>query len=133
MKKRTKIILIVSISLILLITAVWFFFFRPPKQGANDNDNVNKGGESSSGSQTPPVPAAPAGNDEFPLQKGSSGERVKYVQMAVNKINPLAGLKEDGIFGKSTYEGLITFVETRFYPVTVKNYVDLLNLAYPKQ
>ena len=46
-------------------------------------------------------------NDSFPLKQGSKGERVKTLQLAINKINEQQGSKNDpllpdGIFGAKT-------------------------------
>lgn len=49
------------------------------------------------GSNTP----APAANDDFPLKKGSRGERVKKLQEFLNKTNNET-LVVDGIFGSKT-------------------------------
>ena len=62
----------------------------------------------------------------FPLKIGSKGEQVKAVQSAINKIYPNAKLTVDGSFGQKTYEALITFVGTMYYPVTTNNYIALL-------
>ena len=49
------------------------------------------------GSNTP----APAANDDFPLKKGSKGERVKKLQEFLNNNNN-ESLVVDGIFGSKT-------------------------------
>lgn len=71
--------------------------------------------------------------NDFPLQIGSRGDRVKALQAALNKIAPQFKLKLDGDFGKSTYDALITgFRATGSYPVTVKTYMEILTLSQTK-
>lgn len=47
------------------------------------------------------------GNDSFPLQRGSKGQRVTRIQMLLNRAG--AGLKEDGDFGAKTETALKTY------------------------
>jgi len=47
------------------------------------------------------------GDDNFPLQKGSKGQRVTRIQMLLNRAG--AGLKEDGDFGAKTEAALKTY------------------------
>jgi peptidoglycan hydrolase-like protein with peptidoglycan-binding domain len=52
----------------------------------------------------------PAGNDNFPLQQGSRGERVKKLQLALRNILGSTAMDKltaiDGIFGKGTVKAL---------------------------
>lgn len=69
--------------------------------------------------------------DDFPLMKGSRGDRVSYLQKAINKINRVYGkpkISEDGLFGESTY-GAVLQQGTRYYPVTQESWTELLNRA----
>lgn len=75
------------------------------------------------------------GNDHFPLQIGSQGQRVKYIQWAVNtyahkKAINILPLKEDGVFGDLTYKGLLlTFGTYAKPPIDIQTYTDILNKA----
>ncbi|MES3019403.1 MAG: hypothetical protein V4721_16570 [Bacteroidota bacterium] len=70
----------------------------------------------------------PSGNDNWPLQKGSVGERVLYLKRAVNRILPVgyAKLKEDTVFDDLFYKTLITKLGTRFYPVTEDIWIEVM-------
>lgn len=46
-------------------------------------------------------------NDGFPLKKGSSGKRVKYLQKFLNNSGSY-GLKEDGSFNEETEKAVIS-------------------------
>lgn len=52
-----------------------------------------------------------AGNDNFPLQKGSKGQRVTQLQILLNRSG--AGLTADGVFGAMTESAL-----NKYYGVT---------------
>lgn len=69
-------------------------------------------------------PAGP-GNDDLPLKEGSRGDKVTALQKMINQINPAAKLAENGIFDHKTYLALITYVGTRFYPVTLEHLQEI--------
>lgn len=56
------------------------------------------------------------GNDNYPLEIGSQGNRVKYIQSMLNSFKG-AKLKVDGNFSKELYENLVFLVGTQFYPL----------------
>lgn len=56
------------------------------------------------------------GNDNYPLEIGSQGNRVKYIQSMLNSFKG-AKLKVDGNFSKELYENLVYLVGTKFYPL----------------
>ncbi len=58
------------------------------------------------------TPAAPAGNDNFPLNLGSRGDNVKRLQMALNRIRANNNLEIDGVFGPVTKNALLLSVAT---------------------
>lgn len=64
--------------------------------------------------------AEPVKNDEFPLHIGSYGERVKSLQLALNRINDKAShrytpLVVDKDFGEKTYTAIVTWVGSKFW------------------
>lgn len=66
------------------------------------------------------VPSPTAASNEFPLKKGSKGEKVQLLQVAINKKSKKDILKVDGIFGSKTEDALkklnqpIEIDQTRF-------------------
>ena len=90
---------------------------------------------------TPPVPGGggnttPARNDNYPLQEGSLGTKVKDLQWALNRLtsNPLLKLKEDGDFGSKTKNAIYLSVGTTIdgmptYPVSMKAWTAILHRA----
>lgn len=121
MNKRTAIIIV---SLILVAAIVWYFFLRKPAEVKTVTPTTTPG---TGGSQ--PAQNTPVANDNFPLVKGSKGDNVKYLQAAINKIHPAANLAVDGDFGNSTYLALVTFVGTKYYPVTQPLFTEVLQKA----
>jgi uncharacterized alpha/beta hydrolase family protein len=99
MKKAIIIIVILAI-----LATIIFFVVRKVKQ--------NKEGDSS---------ASNIRSDNFPLQKGSTGIRVKFLQKILNQLDPINNnLVEDGIFGTHTeatlYDTLgVRIVTKEFY------------------
>lgn len=115
--KTGKKILIIVIALILIAVIAYFIFFRKPKQ---DNTVV-----SGSPSPTPnPVPS-PSGSttvggpvSAFPLKKGSTGENVRRLQIALNLIDKNGtDISQDGIYGNQTYDKILTVLPTNAYNV----------------
>lgn len=69
--------------------------------------------------------------DEFPLIKGSEGERVQYLQNAINKINHVYGkpaISVDGKFGQGTKDAVL-LLGTKYFPVTQTAWTEILNRA----
>lgn len=73
--------------------------------------------------------SAPASNDNFPLQVGSTGARVKYLQQALNRIKKDNNLSVDGSFGDKTKNAIYLTMNTTFYPVTQEKYNEVLHKA----
>jgi hypothetical protein len=63
------------------------------------------------------------GNDQFPLKKGSKGQRVARVQMLLNRWG--AGLTEDGVFGANTEKAL-----SKYYDITSVENQTKFDLLY---
>ena len=98
---KTKVIILI-LCVIALGVVLYFIFRKKPQLPAE---------------QLPPgapgnAPAQPA-TDHFPLEEGSRGDNVKYLQRALNNINPSRGevLKIDGVFGPATKIKLLSSVE----------------------
>lgn len=76
-------------------------------------------------------------NDNFPLNKGSKGQRVKNLQLALNKLNEKQGSKNDplvpdGIFGEKTTNLLMLVAGIGYYGtsgVTEQQYDNLILLS----
>jgi hypothetical protein len=109
------------VVLLVVITAVGlYFWFKEPEivQDTNLGNPINP---------NPVVTnTTAAANDNFPLVKGSAGDRVKSIQTAINKINPNAKLTVDGVLGTGTYTAIVTYVGTKYYPVTTANFMTIL-------
>ena len=75
---------------------VTFLIIRAKKKKKEEDETIASSGPSKSSNN-----ATTWTNDIFPIGRGSSGDNVKYVQMALNKIYN-AGLAEDGKFGAAT-------------------------------
>lgn len=73
------------------------------------------------------------GNDDYPLMKGSEGNRVKFLQEATNIVSKSSGgnvvLETDGRFGTKTYNAILLTFGTSFYPVTQEKYIEILKKA----
>jgi hypothetical protein len=91
---------------------------------ANAFNNLKPGDP---GMNTPEV------DDSFPLVIGSKGDNVRYLQQALNRLGPkfgMAPLSEDGNFGKKTYDAVITWVNTKSYPVSQVIWTDILKRSF---
>lgn len=80
-----------------------------------------------------PRPMSSPANDDFPLKQGSKGDAVKNLQVFINKIDPRAKLDPSGDFDKKTYNALITYIGTKFYPVSVDSFLDIVKMASDKK
>jgi peptidoglycan hydrolase-like protein with peptidoglycan-binding domain len=127
MKKSLIITIIVGVLLTALL--VWMYF-RDKK--APEQATLPPVTPPPAGNTTPQVDQGAftqAANDDFPLQIGSKGDRVKSLQSKLNQIKP-AGyqpLTVDGNFGQGTYNAVITWAGTTLYPVTPANYITIFN------
>jgi hypothetical protein len=147
MTKRTKIIIICAC--VAIIAVALYFYFRTPKvvtdpvtgepktPGSGTGTTIPKNSSSvsgtgagnstgSTGSGGITAPAVTAGNDEFPLKVGSSGDRVKLLQNALNRIKPTLSLPSDGTFNEATRTAVIAWVGTAYYPVSAVNYSNIM-------
>lgn len=116
MKKKAVIIIIIVIIVILLGVATYLFI-----KGGDKNKrkkDTDEDGDMGGGSGNIPVssPTAPAPTNEFPLRRGSRGEKVKRLQIALAsnpcltqlKVNKVEVPEPDGIFGGITEKALKT-------------------------
>lgn len=122
MSNRTKIIIII---LALLITIAAYIVLRKPK--VTGQNPVSQPLADNSGNGVPRTTS----NDSFPLQLGSSGPNVKYLQNALNKIRPLNKLVVDGILGANTRQALLVSVDTKrsALPMSLSNFNSILAQA----
>lgn len=119
--KKQKVILLSIIGFLalvfIIVVAYNYFKDKAPSSGLPDVLPPNPGNNGSN----PPV-----ANDSYPLQKGSKGANVKYLQQAINRIIKNSGknlslvVTEDGSFGDKTYNALVTGVGTSTYWATPK-------------
>ena len=74
-------------------------------------------------------PSVKSEQDDFPLVIGSHGNLVVAVKNIINTLEPKAKLNtKSDVFDAATYNALITYVGTSYYPVTYDNYILLSRL-----
>lgn len=123
MSKALKISLIVL--LIAVIVYVLYRLFGKKQVQAQENNTI-----------TAPAYATEAGKDDsFPLQLGSRGPNVEYLQRALNTIRPENKLTIDGVLGNNTRQALLVTVSTNlsFLPLTKDRFNKILVLANDKR
>lgn len=133
MNKRVKIAIIVLVVILVALFAYNYYKKRKAAKEAEELANTNN--------NTSPVNTATTTvtkNDNFPLQRGSYGNNVRYLQQAINRLNPNANLSVDGDFGPSTYSQFLLTIGTTVnidgvvysaYPVTQKVFTEILQDA----
>lgn len=134
MNKKVKIAIIVLV--IILLALVVYNYYKKRKAVVEAPANTNNGG--TTGNTTGTTTNVTVKNDNFPLQRGSFGPNVKYLQQAINRLSPSANLTEDGDFGPSTYTQFLLTIGTMVnidgvvysaYPVTQKVFTEILQEA----
>lgn len=93
MKNKAKIIIPILLVIAVIIVAVILLSRRNRKEPEVTPDNGSGNGSSANSS---------AGTAEFPLSKGSRGNRVNFVQRYINFVNGSNVLTVDGIWGNNT-------------------------------
>lgn len=130
-KKRKKVIVIILIVIaLLIITLVTIKIVKKVKEkkALNENaDHQKKNFDNTQGEH--PDTKTVTGNDNFPLEEGSEGKNVLYLQRALNKLTTYDKITEDGKFGHKTYLSVITGPGTNYYPVTVDKFTEILQKA----
>lgn len=124
-KKKRRTIIIVVIILFLLTASVitgYILMNRAKKKELK--------GDKKTPDKKDPEPEKQLG-DAFPLQKGSKGPNVLYLQRALNRMVPVGynKLVEDSDFGPLTYTAVITWAGTKYYPVTQQNWMQILQMS----
>lgn len=105
MSKRTKIIIIVIAILVLLVAAYFIFRKKPAANLALDQAPLlNTGATNLPGKSVQWVP------NKFPLDVNMQGDYVLALQRALNRINPVNKVPEDGLFGPTTRTKLLLTV-----------------------
>lgn len=96
-KQTKKTAIIISVILVIGIISYFVFFRKKKTEAELEEENKNTTGVKTSGK-----------NDEFPLKKGSYGNRVLNLQKYLNGQTkaPLSFIKEDKDFGKETEDRL---------------------------
>lgn len=96
-----------KIAIVVLAIAVAVFVIYYVRKRKKQNTPVNNTVNGTSAR----IPAAlPTDNDSFPLDEGSRGRNVLYLQRALNLIRPENDLLEDGVFGSRTKSALLLSV-----------------------
>lgn len=137
-KKKNKMIMIVVVVVLVLlvstlVTVTLVRKYKDKKALEKASENIAKDIHDNTGvhhGQTEPL-YTPHYDDAFPLKIGSQGENVTYLQNALNLIRKfgMAKLPVDGNFGKGTYTAVITWAGTKYYPVTVDHFNEIMALA----
>ena len=130
--KLSKKEIIGSISIGIAIIGIWLIFRKKKDENLSQYEPQGTGGSgegtggSSGGGYVPP----PSRNDNFPLKKGSKGDRVKELQGLLLKYNPnaLPNYGADGDFGSETENALFKQTGKK----TVDNQSELDALRYSK-
>ena len=131
MMKLSKKQIIGGLSMGMAILGVWLIFRKKNKDELTQYEPVNPNsggsGSSSSGGYVPPPVSTK--NDNFPLKKGSRGERVKELQRILLKYNPnaLPNYGVDGDFGSETENAL--FQKTGKKTIDSQSELDALNYS----
>lgn len=128
-KNRTFVIMLIVIGALFLILLGFFIWKKIKDKRAIDEANKNLELENPAPKNNNSKPSEEEPEDiSWPLKIGSTGNRVKVVQQALNKYKGTK-LKEDGVFGQATYLEIISKVGTRFYPLTAENVPEFLKLV----
>lgn len=96
MKKTAKALIIIILITIVMVGGL--LIYRRLKNKNNDGGSSS----SSTGSSSNSTGGSNSSNDNFPLTKGSRGEKVKFIQKYINKLAGIDLLTVDGIWGNAT-------------------------------
>lgn len=102
-KVLTGIILFIAIAVTL-----WLIFRN--KNNTNSLPITTPSNNANTGSNAP----APD-SDAFPIKKGSRGDNVRRLQVALNFIDPSDSITEDGVWGTKTNNKVLTTLATTEY------------------
>lgn len=124
---------IIAIVLVVLIVVLAFFYLKRKKTVTEPTENTDKTNNSGFN-----VGAIDTRNDNFPLKENiSKGEKVKALQLALNKLNEKQGSKSnplvpDGVFGPKTTQMLLSVAGIGYYGmsgVTEQQFDNLILLS----
>ena len=128
MKKGAKAILIILALAAVALVAYLIYrrFHKNDEEGGTTSASNGSGSGSASGTST-------TGNDNFPLKKGSRGEKVKFVQQYINWVNGKTALSTDGIWGANTElwarkTFLVNQNDTRSLEIDVEDYNAMVRI-----
>lgn len=116
---------LITAGALLGLGAIYYFGIYLPSK--DKNGAGTGGGSGSSGSGT-----SGKRGDNFPLKRGSRGDRVKALQLYLNHAGSY-GLEVDGVFGRRTQAAVETELSASGGPVVKqvsKEYFDLFVLPY---
>ena len=122
MKAKAKIIIPIILVIAAIVAAV-IIIYRPKK-------NEDGGSSTSTGTNNGQNVGTSTSTSDFPLKKGSRGEKVKFIQKYINKLAGIDLLTVDGIWGNAT-EAFARQELTRAYAdrqITLNEYNRLVRI-----
>lgn len=96
MKAKAKIIIPIIFVIAAIVAAVIIIYRR------KKNEYEDGGSSTSTGTNNGQNVGTSTSTSDFPLKKGSRGEKVKFIQKYINKLAGIDLLTVDGIWGNAT-------------------------------
>lgn len=96
MKAKAKIIIPIILVIAAIVAAVIIIYRR------EKNEYEDGGSSTSTGTNNGQNVGTSTSTSDFPLKKGSRGEKVKFIQKYINKLAGIDLLTVDGIWGNAT-------------------------------
>lgn len=96
MKAKAKIIIPIILVIAAIVAAVIIIYRR------KKNEYEDGGSSTSTGTNNGQNVGTSTSTSDFPLKKGSRGEKVKFIQKYINKLAGIDLLTVDGIWGNAT-------------------------------
>ena len=96
MKAKAKIIIPIILVIVAIVVAVIIIYRR------KKNEYEDGGSSTSTGTNNGQNVGTSTSTSDFPLKKGSRGEKVKFIQKYINKLAGIDLLTVDGIWGIAT-------------------------------
>lgn len=124
MKAKAKIIIPIILVIAAIVAAVIIIYRR------KKNEYEDGGSSTSTGTNNGQNVGTSTSTSDFPLKKGSRGEKVKFIQKYINKLAGIDLLTVDGIWGNAT-EAFARQELTRAYAdrqITLNEYNRLVRI-----
>lgn len=124
MKTKAKIIIPIILVTAAIVAAVIIIYRR------KKNEYEDGGSSTSTGTNNGQNGGTSTSTSDFPLKKGSRGEKVKFIQKYINKLAGIDLLTVDGIWGNAT-EAFARQELTRAYAdrqITLNEYNRLVRI-----